>query len=92
MSKDVYNLAGQTSVSLSFEQPVEAMDSINIGNLNILEAIRITELPIRLYNASSSESFGDTGDHPADETTPFRPRSPYAVAKASAHWLLSRSD
>jgi GDPmannose 4,6-dehydratase len=86
---EVYNLAGQTSVSLSFEQPVEAMDSINIGTLNILEAIRITGLPIRLYNASSGESFGDTGDHAADETTPFRPCSPYAVAKASAHWLVA---
>ena len=59
--QEVYNLAGQTSVSLSFEQPVEAMDSINIGTLNILEAMRITGLPIRLYNASSSECFGDSG-------------------------------
>ena len=87
--QEVYNLAGQTSVSLSFEQPVEAMDSINIGTLNILEAMRITGLPIRLYNASSSESFGDTGDHAADETTPFRPRSPYAIAKATGHWLVA---
>ncbi|MBW1697356.1 MAG: GDP-mannose 4,6-dehydratase [Deltaproteobacteria bacterium] len=86
---EIYNLAGQTSVSLSFEQPVEAMDSINIGTLNLLEAIRISGEPIKLYNASSSESFGDTGDHAADENTPFRPRSPYAVAKASAHWLVA---
>jgi GDPmannose 4,6-dehydratase len=55
----------------------------------LLETIRLREKPVRLYNASSSECFGDTGDTPANEETPFRPRSPYAVAKASAHWLVS---
>ena len=84
----IYNLAGQTSVGLSFEQPVEAMESIVQGTLNILEAIRFTGLPIRFYNAGSSECFGDTGFASADESTPFCPRSPYAVAKASAHWLV----
>jgi len=84
----IYNLAGQTSVGLSFEQPVEAMESIVQGTLNILEAIRFTGLPIRFYNAGSSECFGDTGSDSADESTPFCPRSPYAVAKASAHWLV----
>lgn len=85
---EVYNLAGQTSVGLSFEQPVEAMESIASGTLSLLEAIRFTNQSIRLYNAGSSECFGDTGKDPADENTPFRPRSPYAVAKASAHWLV----
>jgi GDPmannose 4,6-dehydratase len=85
---EVYNLAGQTSVGLSFDQPVEAMESIASGTLNFLEAIRILDQPIKLYNACSSECFGDTGTYPADETTPFRPQSPYAVAKASAFWMV----
>jgi GDPmannose 4,6-dehydratase len=86
---EVYNLAGQSSVGLSFQQPVETLESISVGSLNLLEAIRFTERPIRLYNAASSECFGDTGGLPADETTPFRPRSPYAVAKAAAFWQVS---
>lgn len=86
---EVYNLAGQTSVGLSFEQPVETMESIATGTLNLLEAIRFVDYPIRFYNAGSSECFGDTGDAPANELTPFHPRSPYAVAKASAHWAVS---
>jgi GDPmannose 4,6-dehydratase len=85
---EVYNLAGQSSVGLSFQQPVETMDSIGAGVLNLLEAIRFLGRDIRLYNASSSECFGDTGGKPADETTPFHPRSPYAVAKAAAHWMV----
>ncbi|MDP9052032.1 MAG: GDP-mannose 4,6-dehydratase [Acidobacteriota bacterium] len=85
---EVYNLAGQSSVGLSFEQPVETMESIAGGTLNLLEAIRFVDHPIRLYNAGSSECFGDTGDESANELTPFRPRSPYAVAKASAHWMV----
>jgi GDPmannose 4,6-dehydratase len=85
---EVYNLAGQTSVGLSFEQPVETMESIAVGTLNLLEAIRFVDHPIRFYNAGSSECFGDTGNEPANELTPFRPRSPYAVAKASAHWMV----
>jgi GDPmannose 4,6-dehydratase len=85
---EVYNLAGQSSVALSFEQPVEAMTSISTGCLNLLEAIRFVGRDIRFYNASSSECFGDTGGRAADETTPFRPRSPYGVAKAAAHWTV----
>lgn len=85
---EIYNLAGQTSVGLSFDQPVEAMESISLGTLNILEAIRFIKQPIRFYNAGSSECFGDTGSTAADENTPFCPRSPYAVAKSSAHWLV----
>jgi GDPmannose 4,6-dehydratase len=83
---EIYNLAGQTSVALSFEQPVEALESIAIGTLNLLEAIRITGQPARLYNACSSECFGDTRGQSATETTSFQPRSLYGVAKAAAHW------
>lgn len=83
---EVYNLAGQSSVGLSFDQPVETLESITLGTLNLLEVIRFLQQPIRFYNAGSSECFGDTGGAPADEATPFHPRSPYAVAKAAAHW------
>jgi GDPmannose 4,6-dehydratase len=86
---EVYNLAGQSSVGLSFSQPVETMESITVGTLNLLEAIRFHGSGIRLYNAGSSEAFGDTDAKPATEDTPFRPRSPYAVAKASAHNLVA---
>jgi GDPmannose 4,6-dehydratase len=83
---EIYTLAGQSSVGLSFQQPVETLESISVGTLNLLEAIRIVEQPIRFYNASSGECFGDTDGHAAKEDTPFRPRSPYAVAKAAAFW------
>lgn len=86
---EIYNLAGQSSVGLSFEQPVETMESIAIGTLNLLEAIRFYGKPIRFYSAGSSECFGDTSTVPASEETPFRPRSPYAVAKATAHNLVA---
>jgi len=84
---EVYFLAGQSSVGLSFEQPAETMQSIVLGTLNILEACRMVDSPIKLYHAGSSECFGDTGGMAANEKTPFHPRSPYAVAKASAFWL-----
>lgn len=86
---EVYNLAGQSSVGLSFEQPVETFESVSLGALNLLEAIRFLGRPIRLYNASSSECFGNTEGRPATETTPFHPRSPYAVAKAAAFWQVA---
>ncbi len=86
---EIYNLAGQTSVGLSFDLPVETMESITLGTLNLLEAIRFIGAPIRLYNAGSSECFGDTNATPANEMTPFRPRSPYAVAKAAAFWQVA---
>ncbi len=85
---EIYHLAGQTSVGLSFEQPSETIESITIGTLNILEALRFLKLPAKFYHASSSECFGDTGGVPADEHTSFNPVSPYAVAKSSAHWLV----
>lgn len=85
---EIYNLAGQSSVALSFDQPVETMESIIIGTLNILEAIRFSGEAIRFYNAGSSECFGNA-DHAVDEATPFRPRSPYGVAKATAYWEVA---
>jgi GDPmannose 4,6-dehydratase len=86
---EIYNLAGQSSVGLSFEQPVETFESISIAALNLLEAVRFMELPVRLYNAGSSECFGNTNGQPASEATPFHPRSPYAVAKAAAFWQVA---
>lgn len=86
---EIYNLAGQSSVGLSFDQPVETLDSIGVGTLNLLEAMRFIGRPMKLYSAGSSECFGNTGGRPADEETPFRPRSPYAVAKATAFWEVA---
>jgi GDPmannose 4,6-dehydratase len=86
---EVYYLAGQSSVGLSFDQPVETMESVSVGTLNILEAIRFTGGNAKLYNAGSSECFGDTGHRAANEMTPFNPRSPYAVAKAAAYWEVA---
>jgi GDPmannose 4,6-dehydratase len=85
---EVYYLAGQSSVGLSFEQPGETMQSNLMGTLHILESMRRLRKEARLYHAGSGECFGDTGDRPADEHTPFQPRSPYAVAKASAQLLV----
>jgi GDPmannose 4,6-dehydratase len=87
--EEIYNMAGQSSVGLSSEQPVETLESISLGTVNFLEAIRFLDKPIRFYNAGSSECFGDTEGRAANEETPFRPRSPYAVAKATAHWLVA---
>lgn len=86
---EIYNLAGQSSVGLSFQQPMDTLESITTGTLNLLETLRFTELPAKFYSASSSECFGDTGEVAADESTPFHPRSPYAVAKAAAFWAVS---
>jgi GDPmannose 4,6-dehydratase len=86
---EIYNLSGQSSVGLSFEQPVETMESISIATLNLLEAIRFTGGGPKLYNAGSSECYGASGDMPCDELTPFQPRSPYAVAKAAAYWEVA---
>jgi GDPmannose 4,6-dehydratase len=86
---EIYNLTGQSSVGLSFEQPVETIESIAVGTLNLLEAVRLTNRDIRTYNAGSTECFGDTGDKIANEDSQLNPRSPYAVAKASAHWVVA---
>ena len=85
---EIYNLAGQTSVGMSFEYPVETFDSILIGTMNLLECIRLLKKPVKFYNAGSSEVFGNT-DAPAIESTPFNPRSPYATAKAAAHYAVA---
>ncbi|WP_443695752.1 GDP-mannose 4,6-dehydratase [Pseudomonas sp.] len=85
---EVYYLAGQSSVGLSFEQPAETIQSITLGTLNMLEACRMAERPVRLYQAGSSECFGDTLGEAANEATALKPSSPYAVAKASAYWLV----
>jgi GDPmannose 4,6-dehydratase len=87
--EEIYNLAGQTSVGLSFLQPVETLESISVGTLNVLEVLRFHKLPIKFYNACSSECFGDTSGMSANEETPFRPRSPYAVAKSAAFWQIA---
>ncbi len=85
---EVYNLAGQTSVNLSFKLPVETLESISLGTLNILEVLRLFKSDTKFYNASSSECFGNTYGNLANEATPFRPKSPYGVAKASAFWQV----
>lgn len=85
---EIYNLAGQTSVGMSFAYPVETFDSILIGTMNLLECIRLLKQPVKFYNAGSSEVFGNT-PVPATETTPFHPRSPYATAKAAAHYAVT---
>ncbi len=86
---EVYNLTGQSSVGLSFEQPVETLESISVGTLHLLEAVRFLAKPIKIYSAGSGECFGNTGEVGADETMAFRPRSPYAVAKSAAFWEVA---
>jgi GDPmannose 4,6-dehydratase len=85
---EVYNLSGQSSVGLSFGQPVETIESITVSTINLIEAIRFLDPTIRFYNAGSSECFGDTVRTAATEETPFQPRSPYGVAKSAAHWIV----
>jgi GDPmannose 4,6-dehydratase len=86
---EVYNLSGQSSVGLSFDQPVETLESVATGTLNLLEAIRFSGLPVRFYSAGSGEVYGDTNGVPATEEMRFAPRSPYAVAKAAAYWQVT---
>jgi GDPmannose 4,6-dehydratase len=86
---EIYNLAGQSSVGLSFEQPMDTLESIAMGTLNLLECIRYLELDIRFYNAASSECFGGTDTNGVVEESPFRPISPYGVAKAASVGLTS---
>ena len=84
---EVYNLAAQSFVGVSFDQPVTTAEITRIGALNLLEAIRIVNPAIRFYQASTSEMFGKVQAIPQTETTPFWPRSPYGVAKLYAHWI-----
>jgi GDPmannose 4,6-dehydratase len=85
---EIYNLAGQSSVGLSFEDPKETLESNLMSTLNILEAARCLEKPPRIYFAGSSEIFGELNGQLANEKTNFNPKSPYAVSKASAYWLV----
>lgn len=87
---EIYNLSGQSSVALSFEQPEETTKSIILPTLNILEAIKDIDQEIKFYNACSSECFGDTCGIAADEKSLFQPCSPYAIAKAIAFWQVSQ--
>ncbi|RUR24552.1 GDP-mannose 4,6-dehydratase [Legionella qingyii] len=84
---EVYNLAAQSFVTSSFEQPMMTSSITALGALNILEAIRIVNPMIRFYQASTSEMFGKVQTVPQTELTPFYPRSPYGVAKLYAHWM-----
>ena len=85
---EIYNLAGQTSVGMSFAYPVETFESILIGTMNLLECIRLLKKPVKFYNAGSSEVFGNTVTV-ADENHHYHPRSPYATAKAAAHYAVT---
>ena len=84
---EIYNLAAQSFVAVSFDQPMTTSQITGLGALNLLEAIRIVNPKIRFYQASTSEMFGKVQEIPQTEVTPFYPRSPYGVAKLYAHWM-----
>ena len=84
---EVYNLAAQSFVGVSFDQPITTGEITGIGAVNVLEAVRILDTGIRFYQASTSEMFGKVQTVPQNENTPFYPRSPYGVAKLYAHWM-----
>ena len=84
---EVYNLAAQSFVGVSFEQPITTAEITGLGPLHLLEAIRIVNPKVRFYQASTSEMFGKVQSVPQIESTPFYPRSPYGVAKLYAHWM-----
>lgn len=84
---EVYNLAAQSFVAVSFDQPMTTAHITGLGPLNLLEAIRIVNPKIRFYQASTSEMFGKVQAIPQTEDTPFYPRSPYGIAKLYAHWM-----
>jgi GDPmannose 4,6-dehydratase len=83
---EIYNLAAQSSVSLSFAQPIGTFHFNTISVFNLLEAIKLTDKKIKFYQASSSEMFGEVKKLPITEDTEFHPKSPYAISKAAAHW------
>jgi GDPmannose 4,6-dehydratase len=83
---ELYNLAAQSHVRVSFDQPAYTAEAVGLGALNVLEAARVVP-GCRVYQASSSEMYGQVAETPQRETTPFRPRSPYGVAKVYAHWI-----
>jgi GDPmannose 4,6-dehydratase len=83
---EVYNLAAQSHVGVSFENPIYTAEIDALGTLNLLEAVRLSEVPVRFYQASSSEMYGKVVEIPQSESTPFHPRSPYGVAKVFSFW------
>lgn len=85
---EIYNLAAQSFVGISFDQPIATAHITGLGCLHLLEAIRIVDPKIRFYQASTSEMFGEVQEIPQKESTPFYPRSPYGVAKLYAHWMV----
>ena len=85
---EIYNLAAQSFVGVSFDQPITTAEITGLGPVNLLEAIRIVNPKIRFYQASTSEMFGKVQEIPQKETTAFYPRSPYGVAKLYAHWMV----
>ncbi len=85
---EIYNLAAQSFVGVSFDQPLATAHITGLGCVHLLEAIRIVNPKIRFYQASTSEMFGEVQEIPQKETTPFYPRSPYGVAKLYAHWMV----
>lgn len=85
---EVYNLAAQSFVGVSFDQPLTTAEITGLGPVNLLEAIRIVNPAIRFYQASTSEMFGKVQEIPQRESTPFYPRSPYGIAKLYAHWMV----
>ena len=84
---EIYNLAAQSFVGVSFDQPITTAEATGVGTVNLLEAIRIVNPKIKFYQASTSEMFGKVRAIPQTEDTPFHPRSPYGVAKLYAHWM-----
>ena len=85
---EVYNLAAQSFVAVSFDQPITTAQITGVGCLNLLEAIRVIDPKIKFYQASTSELYGKVTEVPQNENTPFYPRSPYAVSKLFAHWMM----
>lgn len=86
---EVYHLAGQSSVALSFGRPLQTLQDIAVGTFNVLEAVRALKGPARLFHAGSGDCYGDTGETPADEDTPVAPISPYGAAKAAAQLMVT---
>jgi GDPmannose 4,6-dehydratase len=85
--EEIYNLAAQSFVGVSFDQPITTAEITGLGTVHLLEAIRIVNPKIRFYQASTSEMFGLVQQVPQSESTPFYPRSPYGIAKLYAHWM-----
>ncbi|GIR10490.1 MAG: hypothetical protein CM15mP21_7520 [Hyphomicrobiales bacterium] len=85
---EIYNLSGQSSPQASFQQPLYTGETSGLGTLRLLEAIRLMKASARFYQASSSEIFGQAQGDTQNETTDFRPKSPYGVAKLYAHWMV----